>query len=56
MSSGGALVLTIEHYPDPLNPQWLSFAIWLGLALVHIQENWLLRVIFDMGVALVSQN
>ena len=31
------------NYPDPLNPIWLSFIIWSGLALVHFQNKWLLR-------------
>ena len=31
--------MTIEHYLDPLNPQWLGFAIWSGLALVQFKKK-----------------
>ena len=47
MAKSARVHVTIGHYLDPLNPQWLGFAIWSGLALVHLQKNWLLRVIFD---------
>ena len=37
--------VSIGHYTNLLNPQWLGFAIWLGLALVHFQKKLDVKVI-----------
>ena len=36
--------VTIGYWPDPLDPNWMGFVVWSGLALHHLQKNWLLRV------------
>ena len=33
------LCVTIGYYPDPVDPKWFGFVIWLELELVYFQKK-----------------